>query len=164
MNLIDFSSLRNSPIEASAGHFDPTITAWDAAAKSIDLLKIEATAINAISTVAIVIAASIVTLTNFFITAPAKLFQVSSVNNTLDDIVRYAIDGTEALVKRSKRMNLNALEAFTHSEVEKIKNTIYQPNNAFGSATPNQLVSSEQVIFDGMSQIMQLPREYCQSF
>jgi len=155
MDLANTPILQGCPIAMSAGYFDPSITMWGEAGKKIDSF----TASNIASTTALVALAALVSVLNS-ITASAKFFQAPGLNNLLDNTVRYAIDSTDALVLKSKRLNFAALEKFTKAERKKIKDIIFQPNNALGTSNPNQLVSSKQVIFDSMSEIMKIPKEF----
>ena len=161
---LDLQSLQNYPTELPPGAIDPTIRSWTEAKKRIDDFRLKSSALNAISAVGIVFAASMVTILNLCVTAPAMLVNFTRLNNLLDEEIRYAIDKNEALKFRNKRLKYDSLKKFAGSERNKIINLINKRNNALSSTSPDRLASSKQIVFNNMADIMPLPESFWAEF
>jgi len=151
--IANYPSLKNIPIEPTPGYFAPIMEAKARFPWQSKILVI-------IASVGFVVIAAL----NILVTAPAKAFSISKLNNYLHIGVKYLIDETDALKYKSKRLNYRILERLVKSERPKIENLIYQNDNILGTASPYQLASSKSIIFNEVADFMQIPQSFWTDF
>jgi len=151
--IASYPSLKSSPFEPAPGYFAPIreIRAnfpWQSKILSV------------IAAVGFVVVGTL----NILITAPLKVFFISSPNSFLLDAVKSIINKKEALEFKHKRLNYKVLEELVKPEKRKIENLIYQDNILFGTSNPSALRSSMRKIYSGISGLVSLPKEFWEDF